>query len=53
MTQLDVQDPPPATRAPSRRDRLQALLFSAGALATTIAALGLIGDLKLPRSQGE
>jgi hypothetical protein len=53
MTKHDRQNPPETSARPSRRDRLQALLFSAGALGTAIAALGLLGDVKLPRAQGE
>jgi hypothetical protein len=38
---------------PSKRARLQALLFAAGSIATTLLTLGLLADNKLPRAQGE
>jgi len=41
----------PAT--PSRRARLQALLFAAGSIGTTLLTLGLLADNKLPRYQAE
>jgi hypothetical protein len=41
----------PAT--PSKRARLQALLFAAGSIGTTLLTLGLLADNKLPRYQAE
>ena len=38
---------------PSKRTTLQALLFTAGSIGTTLLALGLLGEVKIPRSQGE
>ena len=38
---------------PSKRARLQALLFTAGSIATTLLTLGLLAETKLPRQQGE
>jgi len=37
----------------SRRKRLQALLFTAGSLGTTLLTLGMLADIKMPRAQGE
>jgi len=37
----------------SERAWLQALLFTAGSIGTTLLALGMLADVKLPRSQGE
>jgi len=37
---------------PSKRARLQALLFTAGSIGTTLLALGLF-EVKMPRAQGE
>ena len=37
----------------SKRARLQALLFAAGSIGTTLLALGLLADTKLPRYMGE
>jgi hypothetical protein len=37
----------------SRRARLQALLFTAGSIATTLLTLGMLADSKLPRYQTE
>jgi hypothetical protein len=36
-----------------KRARLQALLFTAGSIGTTLLTLGLLVDTKLPRAQGE
>lgn len=36
----------------SRRARLQALLFTAGSIGTTLLALGLLSDVKIPKVQG-
>jgi predicted exporter len=38
---------------PSRRERLQALLFTAASMGTTLLALGLLADSKLPMYLGE
>jgi hypothetical protein len=38
---------------PSKRARLQALLFTAASIGTTLLALGMLADTKLPRYQGE
>jgi hypothetical protein len=46
--QLDVQ----ASRS-ARQTRLQRLLFTAGTIGTALVTLGVLGDVKLPRSQGE
>jgi hypothetical protein len=37
----------------SRRARLQALLFAAGSIGTTLLTLGILADTKLPRYLGE
>jgi hypothetical protein len=37
----------------SKRARLQALLFAAGSVGTTLLTLGMLADTKLPKSQGE
>jgi len=37
----------------SKRARLQALLFTAASIGTTLLTLGLLAEGKLPRSQGE
>ena len=37
----------------SKRARLQALLFAAGSVGTTLLTLGMLADVKLPKSQGE
>jgi hypothetical protein len=37
----------------SRRARLQALLFTAGSIASTLLTLGMLADTKLPRYMGE
>jgi len=37
----------------SRRARLQALLFTAASIGTTLLTLGVLADVKLPRNQGE
>jgi len=37
----------------SKRARLQALLFTAGSIGTTLLTLGLLAETKLPRHQGE
>jgi len=37
----------------SRRKRLQALLFTAGSIGTTLLTLGMLADSKLPRYQTE
>src|SRR5206468_1413917 len=37
----------------SKRARLQALLFAAGSIATTLLTLGMLADSKLPRYLGE
>lgn len=42
----------PASR-PSRRERLQALLFTAGSIGTTLLTLGMLADVKLPKVQSE
>jgi hypothetical protein len=42
----------PASR-PSKRERLQALLFTAGSIGTALVTLGLLSEVKLPRAQGE
>ena len=36
-----------------KRARLEALLFTAGAIATTVLTLGMLADLKLPKYQSE
>ena len=41
------------TSKSSRRARLEALLFTAASLGTTLVTLGLLGDVKIPRAQGE
>lgn len=38
---------------PSKRAWLQALLFTAGSIGTTLITLGLLAETKLPRQQGE
>lgn len=38
---------------PSRSARLQALLFTAASIGTTLLTLGLLAEGKLPRAQGE
>ena len=45
----------PESSAPrlSKRARLQALLFTAGSIGTTLLTLGLLAETKLPRQQGE
>ena len=43
----------PRLPAVSRRARLQALLFTAGSIGTTLLTLGLLAETKLPRHQGE
>jgi hypothetical protein len=54
MKQNDHHDqPPPPMRETSRRARLEALLFTAASLGTTLVTLGLLGDTKLPKVQGE
>ena len=37
----------------SRPARLQALLFTAGSIGTTLLTLGMMADGKLPKGQGE
>jgi hypothetical protein len=37
----------------TKRARLQALLFTAASIGTTLLTLGLLAEGKLPRSQGE
>ena len=37
----------------SKRAKLHALLFAAGAIGTTLLTLGMLADSKLPRYQGE
>jgi hypothetical protein len=37
----------------SKRARLQALLFAAGSIGTTILTLSILADTKLPRYMGE
>ena len=37
----------------SKRARLQALLFTAGSIGTTVLTLGMLAETKLPRYQGE
>jgi hypothetical protein len=37
----------------SKRARLQALLFAAGSIGTTLLTLGMMADGKLPKGQGE
>jgi hypothetical protein len=37
----------------SKRARLQALLFAAGSIGTTLLTLGLLAEVKIPRSQSE
>lgn len=41
------------TSSAPRRARFQALLFTAGSIGTTLLTLGLLGDVKLPKVQGE
>lgn len=36
-----------------KRAKLQALLFTAGSLGTTLLTLGALADIKMPRAQGE
>jgi hypothetical protein len=45
----------PESSAPrlSKRARLQALLFTAGSIGTTLLTLGMLAETKLPRYQGE
>jgi len=38
---------------PSKRERLQALLFTAGSIGTALVTLGLLNEVKLPRVLGE
>ena len=42
-----------AASRPSKRERLQALLFTARSVGAVLATLGLLADLKLPRYLGE
>jgi hypothetical protein len=42
-----------ATTMASRRARLEAWLFTAASLGTTLVTLGLLGDVKIPRAQSE
>jgi hypothetical protein len=42
-----------AAPRPSKRARLQALLFTAASIGTTLLTLGLLSDVKMPRVQGE
>ena len=37
----------------SKRARLQALLFTAGSIGTTLLTLGMLADTKLPKNQAE
>lgn len=53
MNTRDADDRSEDVAGRSKRARLQALLFSAGTLATTLLTLGLLADLKLPKVQGE
>jgi hypothetical protein len=47
-------DPTPSLApAPSRRDRLHALLFAGAALGTTLLTLGAAADPKLPPYRGD
>jgi hypothetical protein len=38
---------------PSRRERLQTLLFTAASIGTTLLMLGVLAEGKLPKYQGE
>lgn len=38
---------------PTKQERLQALLFTAASIGTTLLTLGLLAETKLPRQQGE
>ena len=42
-----------AALRPSKRERLQALLFTAASFGTTLLVLGLLADTKLPRYMDE
>ena len=46
-------EPHGTSSAQSRRARLQALLFTAASIGTTLLTLGMLADTKLPRAQGE
>ena len=37
----------------SKRARLQALLFTAGSIGTTLLTIGMLADVKIPKVQGE
>jgi hypothetical protein len=54
MNKHRSNDPPEAPECRlSKRARLQALLFAAGSIGTTILILGMLADTKLPRYMGE
>jgi hypothetical protein len=53
MKQHNHQDRDLPASRPSKRDRLQALLFTAGSIGTALVTLGLLGEIKMPRVQGE
>lgn len=52
MKQHNHQDHEVPSR-PSKRDRLQALLFTAGSIGTALVTLGLLSEVKLPKVQAE
>ena len=54
MSHHDKHDHPQAASSTlSKRARLQALLFTAGSLGTTLLTLGMLAEIKMPRAQGE
>lgn len=54
MTRHGNHDQHPAKAPmPSKRARLEALLFTAASIGTTLLTLGLLGEVKLPRAQAE
>jgi hypothetical protein len=54
MNKHRSNDPPEAPECRlSKRARLQALLFTAGSIASTLLTLGMLADTKLPRYMGE
>ena len=53
MNQHDARNSPPPATTPSRRARLEALLFAGASLGATLLTLGATTDPKLPPFKGE
>lgn len=51
--QVDSARPEARASRLLKRAKLQALLFAAGSLGTTLLTLGMLAEIKMPRAQGE